>query len=264
MEDILVDRSASAIIAANERNLGDLTVAIAQASGREVYGGEAFSWVALNLEVWPNYVFRFNFTEQNERASMAALKQHIAEGKAPNWLILNHTSPQNEWLVRNGFEKKNQSTGMAIDLAEAQPDLPVLDGLAVSTVTDEVALKDWAETVSAGMWRGEVGLERAAFLKLIEQGDIQGYVAYLDQQPVATSALFLSAGVAGIYLVATRPAYRRRGIGTIVTLAALQAARRLGYRVGILQATEAGKPVYERIGFREVCKFNYYTLARSL
>jgi len=260
MENILVDWSASAIIAANEQNLGDLTVAIAQAGGREVYVGEAFSWVALDLDVWPNYVFRFNFTGQNERESMAALKQHIAEGKAPNWLILNHTSSQNEWLMKNGFEKKNESTGMAIDLAEAPPDLPGLESLVVSPVTDKIVLNDWAETVSAGMWRGEVDLERAAFLKLIEQGDIQGYVAYLDQQPVATATLFLSAGVAGIYLVTTRPAYRKRGIGTIVTLAALQAARRLGYRVGILQATEAGRPVYERIGFKELCRFNYYAL----
>jgi ribosomal protein S18 acetylase RimI-like enzyme len=237
-----------------------LTVAIAQAGGREVYLSEALSWVALNLDIWPNYVFRFNFTEQNERESMAALKQHIAEGKAPNWLILNHTSGQNEWLLKNGFEKKNESTGMAVDLAEVQPDLPALDGLTISTVADNTGLNDWAETVSAGMWRGEVDLERAAFLKLIEQGDIQCYVAYLDQQPVATSMLYLSAGVAGIYLVSTRPEYRKRGIGTIMTLIPLQAARRLGYKVGILQATEAGKPVYERIGFREICTFNYYAL----
>jgi hypothetical protein len=54
------------------------------------------------------------------------------------------------------------------------------------------------------------------------------------------------------------------GIGTMVTLAALQAARRLGYRVGILQATEMGKSVYERIGFVELCKFNYYTWERNI
>lgn len=233
---------------------------IAQMGNREIYSSEAFTWISFSPEVWPNYVFRFNFTEQNGKQRIEVLKQHISEGKAPNWLIVNQASNQNEWLMNNVFERKSQSTGMAINLSKMLPNLPTLGGLTVSTVTDEIALNHWTETVSAGMWRSEIDLERAAFLKLITQGEMQCYVAYLENKPVATSMLFLSAGVAGLYLVSTRPDYRKRGIGAIMTLTALHATKGLGYRMGILQATEAGKPIYQKIGFTELCKFNYYAL----
>jgi GNAT superfamily N-acetyltransferase len=80
------------------------------------------------------------------------------------------------------------------------------------------------------------------------------YIAYQDGEAVATSALLLRAGVAGIFAVATIPRARRRGIGALLTLVPLLEARRRGYRVGTLQATPMGFPVYERLGFREVCR----------
>ncbi|HET6662409.1 MAG TPA: GNAT family N-acetyltransferase, partial [Rubrobacter sp.] len=79
------------------------------------------------------------------------------------------------------------------------------------------------------------------------------YIAYQDGVAVATSALLLHAGVAGIFAVATIPQARRRGLGTAVTQAPLLEARRRGYRVGTLQSSPMGFPVYGRLGFREVC-----------
>ncbi|KAB8314617.1 GNAT family N-acetyltransferase [Tolypothrix campylonemoides VB511288] len=75
---------------------------------------------------------------------------------------------------------------------------------------------------------------------------------------VATSELFLAGGAAGIYNVATLEKFRNRGIGTAITLAALQDAYRVGYQTATLQASEAGKNIYSRLGFRQHCKFNVY------
>jgi predicted acetyltransferase len=75
---------------------------------------------------------------------------------------------------------------------------------------------------------------------------------------VATSALVLDSGVAGIYAVATIPEARGKGIGRIMTVLPLVEAKQLGFRLGILQASSMGYSLYKKIGFREVFKYKLY------
>lgn len=68
---------------------------------------------------------------------------------------------------------------------------------------------------------------------------------------VATSLVFMHRGVAGVYAVSTAPEERGKGLGAHLTAEPLRIARAQGYRVGVLQASEAGHPVYVRLGFSE-------------
>ena len=55
--------------------------------------------------------------------------------------------------------------------------------------------------------------------------------------------------------VATLPAFRRRGLGTLVTAAAADALFESGMTGVALQASPDGLPVYEQMGFREVTRY---------
>ena len=88
------------------------------------------------------------------------------------------------------------------------------------------------------------------------------FVATLNGRPVGHSLLFLGARVAGIYEVGVVRKFRRKGIGTAITLAALQFARQRGVRHGVLQASGEGEHVYRRIGFEEVCRISLWFYSR--
>jgi hypothetical protein len=54
------------------------------------------------------------------------------------------------------------------------------------------------------------------------------------------------------------PEVQRRGIGALMTVGPLRAAQGRGYRVGVLQASPMGLPLYRRLGFQEYCRVAGY------
>jgi GNAT superfamily N-acetyltransferase len=84
---------------------------------------------------------------------------------------------------------------------------------------------------------------------LLEVEPMTSFLALVDGVAAGTAATFVTDDIAGIYNVATVPAQRGKGVGAAVTWAAVQAGGRAGATRSILQASGAGAPVYERMGF---------------
>jgi GNAT superfamily N-acetyltransferase len=160
-------------------------------------------------------------------------------------------------LRAHGFSAAADPPGMALVLDElTEPDTP--RGLVIVPVRDQEMLHEWGRTFGVGY--GLPPEMSAQFLLLIREvgGAMQHYLAYLDGVPVATTSLFPAAGVAGIYDVATLPDARGRGIGAAVTVAALRDARTMGYHAAILQSSDMGFRVYQRLGFRHLCAMDHF------
>ena len=87
---------------------------------------------------------------------------------------------------------------------------------------------------------------------------LRDWIAFLDGVPVAAAALFVGAGVAGIYNVATVPEARGRGIGRAVTAAALAEAVRAASAPPSSARPRWAIPVYRRLGFRDVSRLRSY------
>jgi ribosomal protein S18 acetylase RimI-like enzyme len=95
-------------------------------------------------------------------------------------------------------------------------------------------------------------------LSVLSDPNGMSYMAFVRDQPVAVSTLLYRAGVAGIYCVATLKEWRGMGLGAAVTHQPLLEARAKGYRLGTLQSSDMGYKVYQRLGFKEVCRMNEY------
>jgi GNAT superfamily N-acetyltransferase len=152
------------------------------------------------------------------------------------------------------------ATEMAADLMNLREYLAMPVDLSIVTVEGEETLRKWIHVASIG-FNVPVEFEgtwHEFFAEAACASPFRTYLAFLNGKPVATSQLFTSAGVAGIYNVTCLPEARGQGIGTAVVLAPLLAAREMGYRVGILQASSMGYNVYRRIGFQDFGKLSLY------
>jgi GNAT superfamily N-acetyltransferase len=152
------------------------------------------------------------------------------------------------------------ATEMAADLQMLRDERGGPNGLRVVCVEDQDTLRKWIHIASIG-FRVPYEFEATWFEFFAEAAcasPFRTYLALLNGKPVATSQLFTSAGVAGIYNVTCLPEARNQGVGTAVVLAPLLEARDMGYQVGILQASSMGYNVYRRIGFQDFGKLSLY------
>ena len=164
-------------------------------------------------------------------------------------------------LLAHGLTSRDAfATEMAVDCSFLPDSLPARPSLRIVPVDGEHVLKQWIHVASIG-FRIEESFEKVwfdFFADIILDTRFQTYLALLDGEPVATSQLFLSEGVAGIYNVSCIPDARGQGIGSAITLAPLLEARQMGYRIGILQASKDGYNVYRRLGFQDYGKLSVY------
>lgn len=168
----------------------------------------------------------------------------LRDGLASHGLIFNETF----------------ATEMAADLTELPEGLPFPLGLKIMPVEEGETLRNWIHVASIG-FRVPEKFEKTwydFFVEAVLDVPFRSYLAFLDGKPVATSQLFLSAGVAGVYNVTCLPEARGQGIGAAITLAALRDARAMDYRVAILQASDLGYRVYRRLGFQDYGKLSVY------
>jgi predicted GNAT family acetyltransferase len=268
MSKFLTDLSTPALAKAVAENCYAFTPFAHNWKDVETYNGKDVNWVVTDIGFPPsNSAFHTNLTPENADAAIEKFKAKGREKNVPlQWYICQDTKPANftKILEKHGFTNHGDGTGgagMAIDLQAMNENEPVPQGLEIIEVKDGETLKTWCHVVSAGFGIPEHA--EAEIVKLFQmdikcQQPEKYYLGVLDGKPVSSSMYFLGEGVVGIYMVATLSEARQKGAAFAVTQKALKDGRELGYRVGILQASKMGEPVYRRMGFKEVCRVSSY------
>jgi hypothetical protein len=264
MSEFLSDLSTEALSKAVTENCYAFTPFSHHWPGAETYTGKDVNWVVTDVG-FPatNSAFHTNLTRETADAAIEKFKDAGRRKNVPlQWYLSQNMQPANfsEILAAHGFTTRGDGAwgaGMAVDLYTMNESEPMPAGLKIIEVNNIRTLKTWVHVVSAGF-----GIPEHVEPVLVKhfQNEIKCkqpekfYLGILDGKPVSTSMYFLGEGVVGIYFVATLPEARKKGAAFAVTQYALKAGRALGYRVGILQASKMGEPVYKRMGFKVVCR----------
>jgi ribosomal protein S18 acetylase RimI-like enzyme len=260
--------STPALLAAMEANFAEEMASLA----RGLPGGELYEDAELQMfytgKAGFNGVTRTRFASDDPvyiHARIAATLDYFRRRNISlGWLIGPLARPANlaTYLEAHGLIYHSTDIAMALNIRSLHAMPSSAAELTISEVAGIEDLRAWYTVNVEGFGYTEqtahVYYDAYARLGSGASRPWHHYVGWLGNRPVAIASLLLHAGVAGIYGIATIPEARRRGIGSAMTLYALRAARAYGYRVAILSPTEMGKNIYQRIGFQEVCKLQFY------
>jgi GNAT superfamily N-acetyltransferase len=99
--------------------------------------------------------------------------------------------------------------------------------------------------------------------RLMAQPDIDIFVAFRGEKPVCTVQTTRSGSMAGIWCMATDPDHQRQGLGRATLLYAMQQVVDRGIESFYLFATDAGRPLYQSVGFQTMANFTVWLSGES-
>ena len=154
--------------------------------------------------------------------------------------------------------------GMALHPLPAHATAAPAPGHEIRRVTDGPGVRDHILTAAAGFEMPVDWVEAIMSEALAVRPEVAVYVGYTDGHPVSTGLGIRTGRTIGIYNIATLETARRRGHGAAMTMRIVDDGAADGCDVAILQASDMGRPIYERLGFRTVVEYVGYVDRSSL
>jgi GNAT superfamily N-acetyltransferase len=157
-----------------------------------------------------------------------------------------------EALVRQSrdWQPAVQHTAMALQLDKQLPvNSPTVDRypLQIKCLNSDTDIADWVATGSKAFG---YTIDANVIAPLLACEDIQILLAYNeDSQPVATGLLFKTGEVVGIHQIGVPTDHQGKGYATQMMRFLIQQAQKWQANYVVLQASESGRPVYQKLGF---------------
>jgi GNAT superfamily N-acetyltransferase len=131
-------------------------------------------------------------------------------------------------------------------------------GLEIQRVTDAAGIDAHRRAVTAGFGSDPAVALGNVCPELLDRPDCVMYVGYASGKPVASGMGWRTGRTIGVYSIATMKSARRRGYAAAMTARVVADGARAGCTVAALQASEMGRPIYERLGFQTVVRYASY------
>jgi ribosomal protein S18 acetylase RimI-like enzyme len=249
-----------------EDNLSAKSMSFARLPGGAIHAGNPIWFTSGLNRAGYNGITWASFTPQDLDAQIEESLRPFKQSATPlTWWVgpLSEPGGLGRALQARGFFHNRDMIGMAASLNHLAEFIPPNLEYAFEPVLSQDELREWlplfAETFSVPHADSGMVFDSFAQVSFAPESEWRHYLIRADGKVVATSSLHLGAGVAGLYNIATRPAYRQHGFGTAITLHTFEQARQMGCMLGTLQTTYPNAlRLYHRIGFEVYCKIGIY------
>ncbi len=233
----------------SQNNIEQLFKLIGNIPNQEYSCGIHYDYIKSKNSVWPNQLINLKTSENDLDRILAYIEKRSETGNIPSILMLKPNHFDNKIAIelqKRGY-KSGSWTAMSHDL-----NLPTLSSftpqLQVKLVKSNSDLELWQAIVETELM-GNHSLDYELLKHLLQNENCYFFLGFEKSKPVATSFLFVNNTNAGIYLVSTLEAHRRKGYGKEITLQSLVKAKEENCKKVDIQATELGLPVYLSLGF---------------
>jgi|SRR6187549_396964 len=190
------------------------------------------------------------------RAELDALAATYDEAGIAAWTVWvpDEDRETAELLAGRGHLLDAEPRAMALDLEGLAPEPAPPAG---------VEPRPCDAATAAGLNDRAYGYEAPAFrAALAGETSLRWHAAHRDGEPVSCIGAIEIGDDCCVTGVATPPEHRGAGIASWLLSRALAEARERGARTASLQATKAGAPIYERLGFRDLGYIEMWELRR--
>ncbi len=153
-------------------------------------------------------------------------------------------------LREEGYFTRWTSPLMVLD--QPPKPLPSRDDVKVIRASTPEHLRDMALIMSEAFATGDDVNRRVTRQTHLRAKDVVHYLIYAGPHPAACATAVLSGKMGGIWNVGTRYRFRRQRYATTVMNAMLADLKARGASATMLMASEAGYPLYEQLGYRQI------------
>lgn len=243
----------------SENNLNTFYQLLAKASNTVIVEKNHYKTLQATEGTFPNFHFEPKLTTENGKTIIESIRAKSKDGY-PTVIKTNPlTTDQITYELLNQHTSfKGSWTAMSLEIKKLKLIQPI-ENLSIRKITDQEDIDDWCKIVEAGLMSGNP-ISHKMFYRLSQETNTFFYLAYFDNQPVATAMTILEKEEIGIYLIAILEEFRRKGIGQAITTIALSETAKIGGELVHLQATKLGEPVYRKIGFQKMMDIAVYRI----
>lgn len=175
------------------------------------------------------------------------------------------TVPLSEQLAATAREYGLEHVG-GVPLMAFEPtgDLPMRGDYQVEPVATEPGRREAMDLAARSFELPPDAVNRAFGPPLLDAPGLSLFVARKNGEAISTVSTTRAGATVGIWTMGTPPEHQRQGAGYATLAAAIHHHRVRGAKLFYLIATEAGQPLYQKVGFQTIAELAVWVRGHSM